>query len=174
MLTTLDGISIFFSDIQPLNAELPMLTTLDGISIFFSDVQPLNADSPISFILPSKFTVSRYLQPENHPLPTLSMLCGNVMLANAVLLNAYSPISVNDCGKIISFSPMQPEKALSPILVTLLSFTSVSALQLSKTEFGTETKVLQVALVSETQFLKTQDCILLTLWDTSIVFKFSQ
>ena len=48
-VVTESGIVSFVIPVQPLNAEEYIFVTLDGISMFFRDVQPVNTASPIDF-----------------------------------------------------------------------------------------------------------------------------
>ena len=64
------------SELQPLKALRPILTSLVGISTYFSDLQPSKVDSSISPILQESFTPSSEKQFENALNSTSTQLSG--------------------------------------------------------------------------------------------------
>lgn len=93
---------------QPEKAPMPMLATLLGMII---DAKPKQLVKALLPMLVTLFGIDVFLQ------PSMSVLLDFSMIALQPLRESYT---VFPSSTFIDIKPLQPEKALSPMLVTLL------------------------------------------------------
>ena len=125
MYVTLSGISIEAKLLQSENAYPPMLVTLSGSSIEVKALQFSNADHPMHVTVDGMIVL---LQPNNNVFVEVSIKALQLFLLSKWLFVLSTTIEVK---------PLQPEKALSPILFTLFGISiEVKPLQPEYSQIG--------------------------------------